>query len=189
MIRFPKTDADGNTIRVEGQKSIVDKICASIEAMVSDQESQTTDIAEVKPDKHRLLIGRGGETIKDLQERSGCHVNILGESKSVSGLRPVNLIGSPEAVRVAKDLILEIVDSDNKGGAGGAGSGSNSVAPGRDRGFERGGRGGNMGMNPMGGMGMNMPMGNNMMGMGGGMMGMGGNMGMMGGMRKFLIPF
>ncbi|KAH7406032.1 hypothetical protein DE146DRAFT_431587 [Phaeosphaeria sp. MPI-PUGE-AT-0046c] len=57
----------------------------------------------------------------------------------------------------------------------------------------RGGRGG-MGMNNMGGgmggsMGMNMPMGNNMMGMGGGMMGMGGNMagnmGMMGGMAGF----
>lgn len=98
------------------------------------------------PDKTvGLIIGRGGETIKDLQERSGCHVNILGESKSVNGLRPVNLIGSPDAVRVAKDLILEIVDSDNKGGAGGAGSGSNNVAPGRDRGFERGGRGSNMG--------------------------------------------
>lgn len=47
----------------------------------------------------------------------------------------------------------------------------------------RGGRGG-MGMNNMGGMGMPMPMANNMMGMGGGGMmgGMGGNMAMMGGM-------
>jgi hypothetical protein len=45
----------------------------------------------------------------------------------------------------------------------------------------RGGRGGNMGMNNMG-AGMNMPMAGGMMGMGGGMMGMGGNMGMMGAM-------
>src|SRR6202034_4435830 len=44
-----------------------------------------------------LIIGRGGETIRDLQERSGCHVNIVGEQKSVNGLRPVNLIGSREA--------------------------------------------------------------------------------------------
>ncbi|KAL9610146.1 MAG: hypothetical protein Q9167_005124 [Letrouitia subvulpina] len=61
-----------------------------------------------------LIIGRGGETIRDLQERSGCHVNIVGEEKSVNGLRPVNLIGTPQAAATAKELIMEIVDSDTK---------------------------------------------------------------------------
>jgi len=61
-----------------------------------------------------LIIGRGGETIRDLQERSGCHVNIVGENKSVNGLRPVNLIGNPAAAARAKELIMEIVDSDTK---------------------------------------------------------------------------
>ncbi|KAK7740349.1 hypothetical protein SLS63_001552 [Diaporthe eres] len=75
-----------------------------------------------------LIIGRGGETIRDLQERSGCHVNIVGESKSVNGLRPVNLIGPYAAAAQAKDLIMEIVDSDsrngNSGGGGGGGGGN-----------------------------------------------------------------
>lgn len=62
-----------------------------------------------------LIIGRGGETIRDLQERSGCHINIVGESKSVNGLRPVNLIGTREAAARAKDAIMEIVDSDSRG--------------------------------------------------------------------------
>jgi far upstream element-binding protein len=61
-----------------------------------------------------LIIGRGGETIRDLQERSGCHVNIVSEDKSVNGLRPVNLIGNAQATAMAKDLIMEIVDSDTK---------------------------------------------------------------------------
>lgn len=61
-----------------------------------------------------LIIGRGGETIRDLQERSGCHVNIVGEEKSVNGLRPVNLIGTPQAAAVARQLIDEIVESDTK---------------------------------------------------------------------------
>ena len=61
-----------------------------------------------------LIIGRGGETIRDLQERSACHVNIVGEEKSVNGLRPVNLIGTPSAAAMAKGLIMEIVDSDTK---------------------------------------------------------------------------
>jgi far upstream element-binding protein len=62
-----------------------------------------------------LIIGRGGETIRDLQDRSGCHVNIVGENKSINGLRPVNLIGSASAQQYARDLILEIVESDQKG--------------------------------------------------------------------------
>jgi len=62
-----------------------------------------------------LIIGRGGETIRDLQERSGCHVNIVGENKSVNGFRPVNLIGSATSQQRAKDLIFEIVESDQKG--------------------------------------------------------------------------
>jgi far upstream element-binding protein len=59
-----------------------------------------------------LIIGRGGETIRDLQERSGCHVNIVSESKSVNGLRPVNLTGTAKSNERARDLIIEIVDSD-----------------------------------------------------------------------------
>ncbi|KAK7885366.1 hypothetical protein LTR67_010544 [Exophiala xenobiotica] len=62
-----------------------------------------------------LIIGRGGETIRDLQDRSGCHVNILGENKSINGLRPVNLIGSASAQQYARDLVMEIVESDQKG--------------------------------------------------------------------------
>lgn len=98
------------------------------------------------PDKTvGLIIGRGGETIKDVQEKSGCHVNIVGENKSINGLRPINLIGTDQATRVAKDLILEIVESDSRGTAtataagSGAGSGPNSVPAARDRGFDQSG--------------------------------------------------
>jgi far upstream element-binding protein len=62
-----------------------------------------------------LVIGRGGETIRDLQEKSGCHINIVGENKSVNGFRPVNLIGSMSAQQYARELIMEIVESDQKG--------------------------------------------------------------------------
>lgn len=67
------------------------------------------------PDKTvGLIIGRGGETIRDLQERSGCHVNITGENKSIGGYRPVNLIGTPQAASRAREMIFEIVDSDTR---------------------------------------------------------------------------
>ena len=68
----------------------------------------------------------------------------MGETKSVNGLRPINLIGSVQAVSVAKDLILEIVESDSRGQQGGAGTGSNAMAPARERSYDnsRGGQGG-----------------------------------------------
>jgi len=69
------------------------------------------------PDKTvGLIIGRGGETIRDLQDRSGCHVNIVGENKSINGKRPVNLIGTDEASAKAEALIWEIVESDTRVG-------------------------------------------------------------------------
>lgn len=85
-----------------------------------------------------LIIGRGGETIRDLQERSGCHVNIVGEQKSVNGLRPVNLIGSRESAAKAKDLIMEIVESDSKG-ISSKDRGLSQRDPGRDASFGGGG--------------------------------------------------
>lgn len=96
-----------------------------------------------------LIIGRGGETIRDLQERSGCHINIVGESKSINGLRPVNLIGTPQAAAMAKDAIMEIVDSDSRGDppppggrAGGMPTGGRSDVPRRDGPGGSGGGGG-----------------------------------------------
>ncbi|KAK2736595.1 hypothetical protein FQN57_000712 [Myotisia sp. PD_48] len=61
-----------------------------------------------------LIIGRAGETIKDLQERSGCRVNIVNEDRSVAGQVPVNLMGPARAMQHAKELILEIVESDSR---------------------------------------------------------------------------
>lgn len=81
-----------------------------------------------------LIIGRGGETIRDLQERSGCHINIVGENKSINGLRPVNLIGNQQAASKAKELILEIVESDTRSQeAGGAAAAPAGRPPQQDR--------------------------------------------------------
>ena len=84
-----------------------------------------------------LIIGRGGETIRDLQERSGCHVNIVGENKSANGLRPVNLIGTLQAQAAAKELIMEIVESDTRNGS--SGNKQQERPPTRDDAYSRGG--------------------------------------------------
>ena len=108
MIRFPKTDVEGKSIRVEGQKAIVDKICASIQALVDEQDSQTTDIAEVKPDKHRMLIGRGGETRRQLEQQFGVTINVPRQSETGPQRSQVRIAGQPGNVEKAKVHILDI---------------------------------------------------------------------------------
>jgi far upstream element-binding protein len=103
---------EDNDLAKRGQ----DKPRAQAKAPPSATTKEGDSLQIMVPDRTvGLIIGRGGETIRDLQERSGCHVNIVGENKSVNGLRPVNLIGSMSAQQYARDLIMEIVESDQKG--------------------------------------------------------------------------
>lgn len=108
MIRFPKSDAEGNEIRVEGQKAVVDKICAAIQAVVAEHESQTTEILEVKPDKHRLLIGRGGETRRHMEQQFNVSINIPRQSETGPQRSQVRITGQPAEVQKAKEHIVEI---------------------------------------------------------------------------------
>jgi far upstream element-binding protein len=62
-----------------------------------------------------LIIGRGGESINEIQRRSGARVNIVPESQSVNGRRPVNLFGTDETNQRAKELIEVIVQQDELG--------------------------------------------------------------------------
>lgn len=108
LARFPKTDAEGNTIRLEGQSSVVEKLAAFILEIVKDQESQTTEILEVKPDKHRLLIGRGGESRRQLEQQFGVTINVPRQSETGAARSQVKVAGQPENVEKAKAHILEL---------------------------------------------------------------------------------
>ncbi|KAF2624551.1 RNA binding effector protein-like protein Scp160 [Macroventuria anomochaeta] len=111
MVRFPKQDTDGdsNTIRVEGPKSVVEKIVAAIKAQVSSLENQTTEILEVSPDKHRLLIGRGGETRRSLESQFNVQLDIPKQTTQGAARSQVKITGESSAVEKAKEHIQELV--------------------------------------------------------------------------------
>ncbi|KAG0049641.1 hypothetical protein BGZ83_005538 [Gryganskiella cystojenkinii] len=70
-----------------------------------------------------LVIGRGGETIRDLQERSGARIAVTPSPQDHdSTTRTVTLTGDDQAIDRAKTLIEEIVnDLAPRGGYGGGG--------------------------------------------------------------------
>ena len=108
-VRFPGQDSDENTVRVEGSKAVVDKIVAAIEAFAGQKENSTTESIEVAPEKHRMLIGRGGEVRRALESQFKIGLDIPKLSQQGPARSQVKLSGQPADVEKAKAHILELV--------------------------------------------------------------------------------
>lgn len=108
MVRFPKAESDGNTIRVEADQVVADRIIEAIQKMVNDLESQKTETIEVAPEKHSKLIGRGGDVRRKIE--SDFHVSLDIPRQSVSGPERamIKVIGQPSDVEKAKEHILSL---------------------------------------------------------------------------------
>jgi far upstream element-binding protein len=80
-----------------------------------------------------LIIGRGGENIRDLQLRSGAHIQIQRDSDAEPGSRTrrIMLKGEPDRVAKARSLIDGMIQEREQelGGRGGGGGGGGRGAP------------------------------------------------------------
>ena len=82
-----------------------------------------------------LIIGKSGETIKQLQERSGAKIIIIQDSAELAHEKPLRITGDPQAVETAKQLVTEILNQNDEREMGGfAGRGRGRGAAGIPRG-------------------------------------------------------
>ncbi|KAF1995369.1 hypothetical protein P154DRAFT_347671 [Amniculicola lignicola CBS 123094] len=109
MVRFPRAESDESTIRIEGPKNVVEKILASIEAQVATLQNQVTEVLDISPDKHRLLIGRGGETRRNLESQFHVQLDIPKQTTTGAARNHVKITGESAQVEKAKEHILELV--------------------------------------------------------------------------------
>ncbi|EFN87498.1 Far upstream element-binding protein 1 [Harpegnathos saltator] len=56
-----------------------------------------------------LIIGKGGETIKQLQEKSGAKMVVIQEGPSQEQEKPLRITGDPQKVEHAKQLVYELI--------------------------------------------------------------------------------
>ncbi|GAB0496618.1 hypothetical protein MMPV_007931 [Pyropia vietnamensis] len=81
-----------------------------------------------------MLIGRGGDTIRELQTRSGASIRVLSSRDAASRTmdRPIFISGAPQAVEAAQAIIMEVVRACASGRPGVAlpGSPLTSLLPG-----------------------------------------------------------
>ena len=106
MVRFPQQGSEDRVIRVEGNKLVVDKIIASIEDFVGQKAGQTTDSLEVPQEKHRLLIGRGGDAKRALETRFGVSIDVPRQG---SGGTTVKITGQPSDNSKCKEYIKSLI--------------------------------------------------------------------------------
>lgn len=111
MVRFPRAENEGNTIRIEGPKEVVSKIVASIKAQVETLDNQVTEVLDVSPEKHRLLIGRGGDIRRSIEQKFNIQLDIPKQTVQGAARNTVKITGTPSQVEKAKEHILELVKS------------------------------------------------------------------------------
>lgn len=105
-IQFPKEGADNNSIKIEGKSDIVDKIIKAMEQIVLERENQTSETVDIPTDQHRSLIGRGGETKKELESKFKVSIDV---PKQGSGLTGIKIVGQAADVEKAKAHISGLV--------------------------------------------------------------------------------
>lgn len=76
-----------------------------------------------------LVIGKGGETIKQLQEKTGAKMVIIQDGPGQELEKPLRISGDPQKVEHAKQLVFELIQEKEAGGfpssGGGGGGGGN----------------------------------------------------------------
>lgn len=75
-----------------------------------------------------LIIGKGGETIKQLQEKSGAKMVVIQDGPNQEQEKPLRITGDPSKVEYAKQLVYDLIaekemQAYNRGGGGGGGGG------------------------------------------------------------------
>lgn len=88
---------------------MVDKISAAIEAFAGQRDNRTTQVIEVAPEKHRMLIGRGGEARRALESQFNIGLDIPKLSQQGPARSQVKVSGQSADVERAKTHILDLV--------------------------------------------------------------------------------
>eukprot|EP00049_Salpingoeca_infusionum_P003822 m.71205 g.71205 ORF g.71205 m.71205 type:complete len:1114 (-) comp12286_c1_seq2:287-3628(-) len=98
---------------IEHAKTLIENILKELESGAGQSGDQGpppehTEDYMVKAEQVGLVIGKGGETIKMLQERSGAHLQMIQEPQYIHE-KPLRISGSREAVARALDEVKRLI--------------------------------------------------------------------------------
>lgn len=97
LVRFPRQDETSDEVRLRGEPKLVNKIKEELENIVATLRDRVVLAVEIPASQHRNLIGRGGQHLNDLQNRTGVQVQFPGS-------RSYNQFGEPENASEMADV-------------------------------------------------------------------------------------
>ena len=88
--RSPRPGETGDEVRIRGDPKLVNKLKAELEKAVKELSERIVLAVEVPAAQHRALIGRGGQHLNDLQNRTGAQVQFPGSRSYYQVGEPLN---------------------------------------------------------------------------------------------------
>ncbi|KAH7925953.1 hypothetical protein BV22DRAFT_1064054 [Leucogyrophana mollusca] len=89
LVRFPRQGEASDEVRLRGEPKLVNKVKAELETIVATLRDRVVLAIDIPAAQHRNLIGRGGQHLNDLQNRTGVQVQFPGS-------RSYNQVGDAE---------------------------------------------------------------------------------------------
>ncbi|KAL0956379.1 hypothetical protein HGRIS_002526 [Hohenbuehelia grisea] len=97
LIRFPRQGEPSDEVRLRGEPKLVAKLKTELEKLAKELRDRVVLVVDIPAAQHRALIGRGGQHLNDLQNRTGAQVQFPGS-------RSYNHVGEPENAADFKDV-------------------------------------------------------------------------------------
>ncbi|EEB91653.1 hypothetical protein MPER_09957, partial [Moniliophthora perniciosa FA553] len=103
LIRFPRQGEPSDEVRLRGEPKLVGKLQSELEKAVAELRDRVVLGVEIPAIHHRALIGRNGQHLNDLQQRTGAQVQFPGSRSygqagepentvDLGGVEPANLV-------------------------------------------------------------------------------------------------
>ncbi|KAM4594560.1 far upstream element-binding protein 2 isoform 3-T3 [Fundulus diaphanus] len=108
----------GSAEAIQRAKAFIDDIVSRGHEPSNGQSGSMQEII-IPAGKAGLIIGKGGETIKQLQERTGVKMILVQDGSQPPNIdKPLRIIGDPYKVQQAKEMVNEILRERDHGGFG-----------------------------------------------------------------------
>jgi polyribonucleotide nucleotidyltransferase len=104
-INVPGRNEPGGVVCIEGSSTaIVERACAAVRQIVSGSHSSEekrhasviVELTDISPSVYGIILGKGGETIKELQQQYKVKINVPGRNKPKGVVR---IEGSSKAIK------------------------------------------------------------------------------------------
>ena len=89
-MRSPRQGEPSDEVRLRGEPKLVAKLKAELEKVAADLKDRVVLGVEVPVGQHRALIGRGGQHLNDLQNRTGAQIQFPGSRSYTQVGEPAN---------------------------------------------------------------------------------------------------